>query len=129
MSLMHIRAQFQCDGCGRAFLVEMDPGNKVTPDWTLFEHAEDFLRGAGYLQYVDEKRSGLRESGPYASLLTSIQSGHHLCPSCTFKVDEFVNADCDATPEQIKQALAQNTFENAVNPGSEDEENYNGNQR
>lgn len=121
MSLMHIRAQFQCDGCGRAFIVEMDPTDKMSADWTIFDNAVEYVRGGPILKYLESKKN----EAP--GMLASVQADQHLCPGCTYKVDAYmddvVKQDRDATPEEIEKALQRRTFENAVNPeeGYEDE--------
>ena len=117
MSLMHIRAQFQCDGCGRGFIVEMDPGTSIPPDWTLFDEAVDCVRGGNVLRFVDQKRDE-----PAGGIFCTVQADQHLCPGCTFKVDEFVTEDRNATADEIKKALAQNTLHNAVNPDEIDDD-------
>lgn len=45
MSLVTVRATFECDGCGTQFKVEMDPTSMRPKGWSLFEEAVDFLRG------------------------------------------------------------------------------------
>jgi len=117
MSLMHVRATFRCDGCGRAFMFEITPDTKLPADWTLFEEAEDCLRGGSFLAYVGEKRSGRREH-----LFSSLQSGHHLCPDCTSRIDEAVPEDRDATEAEIEEILSSNRFESTQAVQGEDEE-------
>jgi hypothetical protein len=45
MSLIVIRATFECDGCATQFKVEMDPATMRPKGWTLCEEAVDYLRG------------------------------------------------------------------------------------
>lgn len=45
MSIVCIRATFECDGCGCQFRVEMDPATMRPKGWSLMEEAEDYLRG------------------------------------------------------------------------------------
>lgn len=45
MSIVVIRATFDCDGCGTQFKVEMDPAKMRPKGWALAEEAEDYLRG------------------------------------------------------------------------------------
>src|SRR6202021_1028775 len=106
MSLMHVRATFRCDGCGRAFMFEITPDTKLPADWTLFEEAEDCLRGGSFLAYVGEKRSGRREH-----LFSSLQSGHHLCPDCTSKIDEVGPEDGEPPEDEMEEILSANGFE------------------
>lgn len=45
MSLVCVRATFDCDGCGAQFRIEMDPSTMRPKGWSLMEEAEDYLRG------------------------------------------------------------------------------------
>lgn len=45
MSIVVVRATFECDGCGTQFRVDMDPSKMRPKGWTLFEEAEDYVRG------------------------------------------------------------------------------------
>lgn len=45
MSLVTVRATYDCDGCGKQFRVEMDPSAMRPKGMSLFDEAEDYLRG------------------------------------------------------------------------------------
>lgn len=95
MSLKHIRATFECDGCGRWFLSEMDTAD----EGALFDLAEESLRGSnfeGYVGHANRDRVGF----------TSVQAGKHLCPSCTKKVDDHVPEDREATADEVAEATS-----------------------
>jgi transcription elongation factor Elf1 len=49
MSLVNIRATFDCDICGKRFSVELDPATSTTEMPTVFDLAVDACRGSvGY---------------------------------------------------------------------------------
>lgn len=105
MPLQAIRATFECDGCGRPFVLDMDAARKLPADWSLFDDVVDNIRGGiGYRGFADEKRSGrAQDTG-----LTSVQAGMCLCPICTRKADDAVpdEEDRNATDEEVRAALA-----------------------
>lgn len=113
MTLMHVRAQFQCDGCGRAFIVEPSNAMKLLYYTTLYDMAIDIMAGP-ILRYVEEKDNKQHDHG-----LASIQAGQHLCPGCTIKVDNYVTHDGEATEAEIKTALETPMFQSPVNPPDE----------
>lgn len=77
MSIVAIKAYFDCDGCGKQFGVEMDPARKA---WmrrqSLDSMAEDAIRGGSTL----------------AGDSCSVQADLHLCPTCTSAADG-INAE------------------------------------
>lgn len=79
MALIEIRAEFRCDSCRRTFSVAIDPAPPVPEGWSMFEKAEDALRGS-----LDYK-------GPYDDNgtlgATSFQNDMHLCGPCTHEAD------------------------------------------
>ena len=78
MSVIKIRAYIECDECGAQFSVGMDPADKPNKDWTLWDMAEDAVRGS--VEYEDKSwRYGL---------VSSVQDGKMLCKDCTTKADE-----------------------------------------
>lgn len=89
MALRHVKATFECDGCGADFIIVMDNADKPELNETLFEVAVDRVRG------------GLCEDG-----FCSVQDDMHLCATCTQRVDEAYPKD-DYTPsqDQIKEVL------------------------
>ena len=114
MTLMHVRAQFQCDGCGRAFICELNNDTDLTGNAyaSVFDLAIDCgLNSGAILRYVDEKDNKQPDHG-----LPSIQSGQHLCPGCTMRVDNYVTEDRDATLDEIKAAVEKPMFPSPVNP-------------
>ena len=113
MTLMHVRIQFQCDGCGRVFLIEPPNDMDLTGYENLFDMSTDMI-GGPILRYVEEKDNRQYDHG-----LASSQAGQHLCPGCTIKVDNFVTHDGEATEAEIKTALETPMFQSAVNPPDE----------
>lgn len=88
MTIRTIRATVGCDGCGKDFLVEMDPAASNTArigKWTLFDLVEDYIRGGvNFIRYVKDTRSG-KEPG----VRTALIDGLHLCPRCVQHVLEY----------------------------------------
>jgi len=74
MSIIHIVALVECDKCGYRFQVAMEESRKVPKDWTLFDCAEDAVRGG--IDVVDGIGS------------TSVQDNQMLCTDCTKKIDQ-----------------------------------------
>ena len=61
--LRKITAEFECDKCGATIpLVAIDPAYKSSSEWSVFDVAEDFLRGFGV------------EGG--------VEGDKHLCKTC-----------------------------------------------
>lgn len=75
MSLVVILAHISCDRCGERFEVDLDAAYKPPADWTLWDCAEDAVRGG-----VSLHDNFLKS--------TSVQNGQMLCPTCTRKIDE-----------------------------------------
>lgn len=74
MSIVVIKAYFDCDGCGKQFGVEMDPARKAwLPDQAIGDLAEDAVRGGETL----------------AGDSCSVQAEMHLCPDCTTTADSI----------------------------------------
>jgi hypothetical protein len=77
MSVIRIRAHIKCDECGAQFSVGMDPSYEPPAKWSLWDVAEDAVRGS--VQYEDK----LWQYG----LVSSVQDGKMLCKACTEKAD------------------------------------------
>ena len=76
MSVISIKSAIECDGCGARFAVDHDPAYKPPSGWSLWDVAEDAVRGG----HVDG-----------ASIFDgscSVQDGQTLCIPCTQKADE-----------------------------------------
>lgn len=92
MSIVVIKAFFDCDGCGAHFGVELDPARK---SWkrrqSLDSMAEDAIRGGSTL------------SGDSCS----VQAELHLCPKCTNVADGINLGDDDYEPtrDEILRAV------------------------
>jgi len=92
MSIVTIKAFFDCDGCGKQFGVEMDPARKA---WmrrqSLDSMAEDAIRGGSTL------------SGDSCS----VQADMHLCTNCTTVADGINLGDENYQPtrEEILNAV------------------------
>jgi hypothetical protein len=92
VSIVCIRATFECDGCGTQFKVEMDPATMRPKGWSLAEEAEDYLRG------------GIGADGGMPAMVHDM----HLCHDCA-GVAARVGPDEQegyAPKEQILEALA-----------------------
>lgn len=87
MSIRHVEATWECDGCATVLHTRMDPSHMRPKGWALFDEAEDAIRG------------GLCFEGG----LVSVQGGRHLCPKCTKLVDDATPDN--PTPEQVDAAL------------------------
>lgn len=87
--IANIKAHIECGGCGKPFVVEMDPANMIPDNWTLFDEAVDCVRG------------GLTRDGG----LSSVQGGYLLCGTCTHKIDDAVTEDRNATAEECAKVF------------------------
>lgn len=74
MSVRSITAYVDCDEYDIHFSVNLDPARSLPSDWSLWDEAEDAVRGG-----IDSS-FGILES-------TSVQDGKMLCPRCTHEVD------------------------------------------
>ena len=100
MSLIKIVATFECDGCSRKFLVGMDPAGKIPGHWTLFEAAQDWLRGGAFDGYVNERYKTVSLCGG------EVLNGKHYCPSCADKiVTNLPEEALNPTDEQVQKIL------------------------
>lgn len=79
MALQEIRAAFICDGCGRAFSVDVEAPGEIPAGWSCFDIAVDSVRGS--VSY----RGPLTPEGFGGS--SSVQGDRHLCGYCTSKAD------------------------------------------
>lgn len=78
-----ITAKFRCDGCNATIEWLLDPAEKA-PE-SIASYADELLAD---------------------SISYSVQSGYHLCNTCTRHVDDYVDDDTrDATLEEINAAL------------------------
>jgi hypothetical protein len=93
MSLVCIRATFECDGCGTQFRIEMSPSAMRPKGWSLMEEAEDFLRGM------------CAADGGMPAMVHDL----HLCDECHGIAAKVGGLDDDAyaPKEQIQAAIAQ----------------------
>lgn len=91
MTLVVVRATFECDGCGTQFKVDMDPATMRPKGWTLFEEAEDYVRG------------GCGAEGG----MPAVVHGMHLCHKCAGIAAQVGPDDLEgyAPKEQIVAAL------------------------
>ena len=89
MSIMHIKAHFECDGCGKEFFVGMDAADETCPSLpSLVDLAEDTLRGGN----------------PITGECGSVQHDLHLCGACTRKADDIGDDDYTPTRDEILRA-------------------------
>lgn len=91
MSLVCVRATFECDGCGTQFKVDMDPAKMRPKGWTLMEEAEDYARG------------GCGAEGGMPAVIHDM----HLCHACAGIAASVGPEEGGYAPkEQIQAALA-----------------------
>lgn len=85
MSIVVIKAFFDCDGCGKQFGVEMDPARKAwLPEQPISDLAEDAVRGGSALDGDS----------------CSVQADLHLCPKCTTIADGINLGDENYQPNR-----------------------------
>lgn len=70
--LVDIVATFRCDSCNYRFRVRLDPAYVPPANWSLFEVAEDRVRGDGDCSVDDWQKP----------------TPHHLCQGCTRELDK-----------------------------------------
>jgi len=74
--LKSIKATFNCDCCGKDFTVRVDPAYVPPVNWSLYDIAEDSIRGGnGY--------EGPGDKGYWGS----VEGDKQLCAECTKKGD------------------------------------------
>ena len=73
--LVEIKAKFECDSCGIKFTVKIDPAWKSPINWSLYEVAEDAIRGGQ--AYEDEA------DYPHCFRFGSVRDNKHLCALCS----------------------------------------------
>lgn len=78
MTVTSIQALCHCDECGEPMTVDLDPAYKPPASWTLWDCAEDAVRG-----------------GNAGAGITSVQDDKMLCPICT-KAEDAKYPDEDA---------------------------------
>ncbi|WP_374553224.1 hypothetical protein [Sphingobium yanoikuyae] len=89
MTIQHIKAHFECDGCAKQFTVGMDCADSTRPALpALADLAEDVLRGGN----------------PISGECGSVQDGLHLCRSCTRLADNIGDDDHVPTRDEILRA-------------------------
>lgn len=85
MSLVNVTAKFECDECSRMMEVWLDESYTPPNGWSVFDIAEDRLRGGCGI--------GLA--------MTSVQNDRHLCAACTKTEDakscQVKGGQCDCT--------------------------------
>lgn len=79
MSLIEVRAEFLCDGCGRPFSVRVEAPYVPPEGWSVFDVAQDAVRGS--IDYVGPKNPGGFRG------ISSVQNDRHLCGLCTSGAD------------------------------------------
>ena len=89
MSILLIKATVDCDGCGKQFHTELHNSDELPTGWTLFELAEDYVRGGTCC-----------EGG-----MCSVQQEMHLCPHCTTIADNIGDEDYKPTRQEIVDAI------------------------
>lgn len=108
MSLVNVKAMFSCDGCGSQFYVGMDPAVRLTPDHSaVMDLAEQAMGGDGFCGYVNHNVQEDHKRGRRLGTMATLQHGHHLCPSCTHRVDhaEHIPESRNVTAEELRVIL------------------------
>lgn len=78
--IVEIEAKFSCDECGTEFFASIDPAIVPAAGWSMFDVAEDAVRGGiGYYDGFDDH--------PHGAPIGSVDDGRHLCARCTRKND------------------------------------------
>lgn len=90
MSVLSISASIECDECAKRFAVNMDPARTVPHGWSLWDAANDTVRG-GYVNGASIFDGSC-----------SVQDDRMLCIECTRKADE--NEDEDEPSTTVKGA-------------------------
>lgn len=93
MRVNWIRAEVECDGCGKPFHVKMDEGRTITRDIDMMDVV------------ADEVRAGYTPNGGIIDTC-SMQHDMALCPACTRKVDAIGDDDHEPTRDEILRATA-----------------------
>lgn len=75
MSVVSINSIIECDACGTHFGVDHDPAYTPPPLWSLFDVAEDAVRG------------GTVSGKSFLDGSCSVQGGQMLCITCTDAAD------------------------------------------
>lgn len=89
MSVVVIKATIECDGCGKQFHTELHNSDKLPENWTLFELAEDYVRGGNCVE------------GGMSSVYHDLQ----LCPQCTSIADSIGEEDYKPSRQEIVEAI------------------------
>jgi hypothetical protein len=101
MTLRWLRAAWQCDGCGKDFVVAIDQGRAIPQGWDLMEVARDAIRGGEAVTQTGKHTS--HTSGILGSC--SVQADMNLCPDCTRVADDIGDDNYSPTKTEIIQAL------------------------
>lgn len=75
MAILSITTLIECDECGVHFAIDMDAARTVPTGWSLWDTAEDAVRG-GYVNGASVFDGSC-----------SVQDGQMLCIECTRKAD------------------------------------------
>jgi hypothetical protein len=101
MAIHWIRAAWQCDGCGKDFVVAIDPATKIPEGWDLVEVARDAIRGGEVVTQTGKHTT--TTSGLLGS--SSVQHDMNLCPRCTSIADDIGDENYQPTKDEIERAL------------------------
>lgn len=89
MALIDIKANFECDGCGKRFWLTVDAAEETRPALpSIADIAEDTLRGGN----------------PADGECGSVQHDLHLCRTCTRTADNIGDEDYQPTRREILEA-------------------------
>lgn len=94
-TLNWMRACWECDGCGKDFVVEVDPGRSPPKEWDLIEIAKDAVRGG---EIVPPKGARLIQGS------SSVQRALVLCGDCTRIADAIGDENYKPTQQEILDA-------------------------
>lgn len=77
--IIEVKAKFACDDCGTEFFVPLDHAYEFPQGWSVFEAAEDAIRGGiGYEDATENTQPA------YAGCVDGCR---HYCAACTRKID------------------------------------------
>lgn len=86
-----IRAEIECDTCGKPFQIKIDEGWCPPAGWSMHDVA------------IDSVRSGYTPDGGILHT-SSVQHDMALCPACTSKADAIGDDDYQPTRDEVMAA-------------------------
>jgi hypothetical protein len=99
-----LRACWECDGCGKDFIVEIDTGWKPPAEWDFVDIARDAVAGGSQ---VTIEPLGKHHITTHVGLVDScsIQHDMMLCKDCTRIADEIGDDNYQPSKDEILACL------------------------